>query len=189
MIRIILKYLKNIVVYSCLFRSSDANGNNKNTCGLWFLICIISLLFLCNHIQGLSYGLSNIIVTFLSIYIGLFTTILVFISEKKYHEPKYHSDNVVDQIMQNQLSYFYREAPWLIGFDVLLAILTLMVILFNIDDFNSIRYDFWNITCVVCLIKCFSVVLSLTFVSFSLSLLFFDTIYMVAVFTSAIGVR
>lgn len=189
MIRIISKYLKNIVACSRMFRSSDANGNNKNTCGLWLLICIVGMLFLYNHIQGLSYDLSNIIVTFLSIYIGLFTTILVFISEKKYREPQCHSDNVVEQIRQNQLSHFYSGAPWLIGFDVLLAILTLMVILFNIDDFNSIRYDFWNITCVVCLIKCFSVVLSLTFISFSLSLLFFDTIYMVAVFTSAIGVR
>lgn len=145
----LIKYLKIVREKARCYERVDINGKEIKPFQLyfrWFLFAIITILLLFVSINGFSERLLEYCVSALSILIGLFITILVFVSEKiPNKKEKDGNSSAKERANDIQLYNFYKQFSFMIGRTTILCVYCLIVVFFLIQigvSYNPFDYSF-----------------------------------------------
>lgn len=144
-----IRYLRIIREKARQLEQVDINGKEIKPSKLyfrWFLFAVITLLLLFVTINGFSERLLEYCVSALSILIGLFITILVFVSEKIPNKKENNGDfSAKERANDIQLYNFYKQFSFMIGRTTVLSVYCLIVVFFLIQigvSYNPFDYSF-----------------------------------------------
>ena len=145
----LIKYLKIVRKKSHQLEQVDINGKEIKPSKLylrWFLFAFITILLFFVSINGFSERLLEYCVSALSILIGLFITILVFVSEKIPNKKEDNGNSSAKERANDiQLYNFYKQFSFMIGRTTLLCLYCLIVVFFLIQigvSYNPFDYSF-----------------------------------------------
>lgn len=145
----LIKYLRIVREKAHQLEQVDINGKEIKPSKLyfrWFLFAIITILLLLVSINGFSERLLEYCVSALSILIGLFITILVFVSEKIPNKKENDgSSSAKERANDIQLYNFYKQFSFMIGRTTILSVYCLIVVFFLIQigvSYNPFDYSF-----------------------------------------------
>lgn len=145
----LIKYLKIVREKARCYERVDINGKEIKPFQLyfrWFLFAIITILLLFVSINGFSERLLEYCVSALSILIGLFITILVFVSEKIPNKKENDGNSSAKERANDiQLYNFYKQFSFMIGRTTILCVYCLIVVFFLIQigvSYNPFDYSF-----------------------------------------------
>lgn len=145
----LIKYLKIVREKAHCYERVDINGKEIKPFQLyfrWFLFAIITILLLFVSINGFSERLLEYCVSALSILIGLFITILVFVSEKIPNKKENDGNSSAKERANDiQLYNFYKQFSFMIGRTTILCVYCLIVVFFLIQigvSYNPFDYSF-----------------------------------------------
>lgn len=145
----LIRYLRIVREKARQLEQVDINGKEIKPSKLyfrWFLFAVITLLLLFVTINGFSERLLEYCVSALSILIGLFITILVFVSEKIPNKKENNGDfSAKERANDIQLYNFYKQFSFMIGRTTVLSVYCLIVVFFLIQigvSYNPFDYSF-----------------------------------------------
>lgn len=145
----LIKYLKIVREKAHCYERVDINGKEIKPFKLyfrWFLFAVITILLLFISIDGFSERLLEYCVSALSILIGLFITILVFVSEKIPNKKEnIGNSSAKERANDIQLYNFYKQFSFMIGRTTILCVYCLIVVFFLIQigvSYNPFDYSF-----------------------------------------------
>lgn len=145
----LIKYLNTVREKAHYYERVDINGKETKPSKLyfrWFLFAFFTILLLFISINGFSERLLEYCVSALSILIGLFITILVFVSEKIPNKKENDGTSSAKKRANDiQLYNFYKQFSFMIGRTTILCVYCLIVIFFLIQigvSYNPFDYSF-----------------------------------------------
>lgn len=145
----LIKYLKVIRERAHQLERVDINGKEIKPSKLyfrWFLFAFFTSLLFFASINGFSERLMEYCVSALSILIGLFITILVFVSEKIPNKKGVDEESsAIERASDMQLYNFYKQFSFMIGRTTILSVYCLIVVFFLIQigvSYNPFDYSF-----------------------------------------------
>lgn len=145
----LIKYLKVIRERAHQLERVDINGKEIKPSKLyfrWFLFAFFTSLLFFASINGFSERLMEYCVSALSILIGLFITILVFVSEKIPNKKGVDEESSAkERASDMQLYNFYKQFSFMIGRTTILSVYCLIVVFFLIQigvSYNPFNYSF-----------------------------------------------
>lgn len=195
----LIKYLKLVREKSLAYSRKDINGQEVKRSKIItreILFIILSFLLLIVSRNGFSDKLLEYGVSALSILIGLFITILVFVSDKiPIKSANDKNSSAKEQATEKQIYNFYKQFSFMIGRTTILAIYCLILIFFLIQSdvsYNPFDYTFVSdiddsSICLFC-----SITLNLIlrfFVIYWLARIFYNTLFAVASLTNVINLK
>lgn len=195
----LIKYLKLVREKSLAYSRKDINGQEVKRSKIItreISFFILSFLLLIISINGFSDKLLEYGVSALSILIGLFITILVFVSDKipiKSANDK-HSP-AKEQATEKQIYNFYKQFSFMIGRTTILAIYCLILIFFLIQydvSYNPFDYAFVSDVDAISVWLFCSITINLIlrfFVIYWLARIFYNTLFAVASLTNVINLK
>ena len=135
----LIKYLKIIRDKSRKYERTDINGQEIKISKIFFrqaIFALISIVLFFVSINGFSERLLEYCVSALSILIGLFITVLVFVSEKiPNRETSNENTSAIDRTKKIQLFNYYKRFSFMIGRTTVLSIFCLIIIFFLIQTY------------------------------------------------------
>lgn len=143
----LIKFLKIIRDKSQKYERTDINGQEIKISKIFFrqaIFVLISIVLFFVSIDGFSERLLEYCVSALSILIGLFITVLVFVSEIiPNRETSNENTSAIDRTKKIQLFNYYKRFSFMIGRTTVLSIFCLIIIFFLIQigmSYNPFEY-------------------------------------------------
>ncbi len=195
----LIKYLKIVRKKAHKYERIDINGNEIKPLKFYFRVFVfvfISLLLLFVSRNGFSEKLLEYCVSALSILIGLFITILVFVSEKiPDKEEKNENTSGKERTKKIQLFNFYKQFSFMIGRTTILSVYCLIVIFILMQigvSYNPFDYTFVSQKSLESVCLFFKIVINLTFrflFIFWMIRIFYNTLFAVSSLTNVINLK
>ncbi len=195
----LIKYLKIVRKKALKYERIDINGNEIKPLKFYFRVFVfvfisLSLLFVSRN--GFSEKLLEYCVSALSILIGLFITVLVFVSEKiPDKEGKNENTSGKERTKKIQLFNFYKQFSFMIGRTTILSVYCLIVIFILMQigvSYNPFDYSFVSQISLESVCLFFKIVINLTFrflFIFWMIRIFYNTLFAVSSLTNVINLK
>lgn len=195
----LIKYLKIVRSKARKYERTDINGQEIKHSRLYFrvfLFVLFTLFLLFVSRNGFSERLMEYCVSALSILIGLFITILVFVSEKipnkKDEEEK---SSAKERASDMQLYNFYKQFSFMIGRTTILCVYCLIVVFFLIQigvSYNPFDYSFVSKISAESICLFFKILINMTlrilFIYWMIRI-FYNTLFAVSSLTNVINLN
>lgn len=195
----LIKYLKVIRERAHQLERVDINGKEIKPSKLyfrWFLFAFFTSLLFFASINGFSERLMEYCVSALSILIGLFITILVFVSEKIPNKKGVDEESSAkERASDMQLYNFYKQFSFMIGRTTILSVYCLIVVFFLIQigvSYNPFDYSFVSKINTESVRLFFKILINMTFrilFIYWMIRIFYNTLFAVSSLTNVINLN